>query len=105
LPNNILGIDYYFNDESINLIFGKFNSEMENKILVVVNETSGKDTFNLNENIKAAITAKENIIEHKGLKPYKNNNNVANSEKCTCPLRIVQTFHQRFNRKFNSFSL
>jgi hypothetical protein len=74
--NNILGIDYYFNDESINLIFGKFNSEMENKILVIVNETTATDTYIINEKIKNCITKKINKIEHKGLKPYYDTNNV-----------------------------
>ena len=76
LGDVIIGSKYYLDTEKPELLFGRFTSLLENKILVVVNETSGKDTFNLNENIKAAITAKENIIEHKGLKPYKNNNNV-----------------------------
>jgi len=55
-------------------LFGKFTSALENKIMIVVNETSGKDTFSINENIKCAITAEVNIIAHKGLKPYKNTN-------------------------------
>ena len=76
LGDVIIGSKYYSDTEKPELLFGRFTSLLENNILVVVNETSGKDTFNLNENIKAAITAKENIIEHKGLKPYKNNNNV-----------------------------
>jgi hypothetical protein len=42
-----------------------------------MNETNGKDTFSINENIKCAITAKENNIEHKGKAPYKNTNNIA----------------------------
>ena len=45
--------------------------------MIVVNETTGKDTFSINENIKCAITAEDNIIEHKGLKPYKNTNHIS----------------------------
>ena len=41
-----------------------------------MNEASGKDTFSINENIKCAITAIENGIEHKGMKRYKNKNNI-----------------------------
>ncbi len=74
--NHILGGDYYINTDKAELIFGKFNSSIENKILVVMNETSGRDTFSINENIKCAITAKENHIEHKGKTPYKNSNNI-----------------------------
>ena len=76
LGNKILGSDYYFNTEKPELLFGKFTSSLENKILIVVNETSGKDTFQINENIKCAITADFNTIEHKGLKPYKNTNHI-----------------------------
>lgn len=75
--NHILGSDYYINTDKAELIFGRFNSCIENKILVVMNETNGKDTFSINENIKCAITAKENTIEHKGKAPYKNTNNIA----------------------------
>ena len=31
--NNILGAEYYFNEDSIELLFGRFNRSMENKIL------------------------------------------------------------------------
>ena len=74
--NKILGSEYYYNTEKPELLYGKFTSSLENKILIVVNETSGKDTFQINENIKCAITAETNIIEHKGLKPYKNTNHI-----------------------------
>lgn len=74
--SSILGKDYYINEEKTELIFGKFNSSIENKIIIVLNETSGKDTFQINENIKNAITRPINMIEHKGLKPYENTNNI-----------------------------
>ena len=73
---NILGEDYYLNTDKLELIFGKFNSKIENKILIVFNEVSGKDTFTINETIKNSITAKVNIVEHKGAKPYENTNNI-----------------------------
>ena len=41
---SILGRNYYLNEDKIQLIFGRFNSCIENKILVIVNETSGRDT-------------------------------------------------------------
>ena len=74
--NNILGSDYYINDDSAELIFGRFNSCIENKILCILNEASGKDTFTINEKIKNAITRNVNEIEKKGLDPYKNTNNI-----------------------------
>jgi len=75
--NKIIGSNYYCNTEKPELLFGKFTSALENKILIIVNETSGKDTFSINENIKCAITAQYNMIEHKGLNPYKNSNHIS----------------------------
>jgi hypothetical protein len=74
--NNILGNDYYINTESADLIFGRFNSNISNKILVVLNEASGKDTYTINEKIKNAITRDINEIECKGKETYKNTNNI-----------------------------
>jgi hypothetical protein len=74
--NNILGKHYYCNDDSAELLFGRFNSCIENKILCVLNEASGKDTFTINEKIKNAITRNINTIEKKGKTPYDNTNNI-----------------------------
>jgi putative DNA primase/helicase len=74
--NRIIGSEYYYNTDKPELLFGKFNSCIENKILVIMNETSGKDTYQINENIKCAITAENNTIEHKGMKQYKNTNHI-----------------------------
>ena len=57
-------------------MFGQFNSELENKILVVLNEPTGKDTAPFYETIKNAISRKTNKIEHKGLKAYDNKNHI-----------------------------
>jgi hypothetical protein len=72
----ILGSKYYFNESDTNKMFGKFNSDIENKILVVINEASGSDTYTINEAIKNAITRKKNNIEHKGMKPYEITNTI-----------------------------
>ena len=74
--NNILGNKYYFNDDSAELLFGRFNSCIANKILCILNEASGKDTFTINEKIKNAITRNINNIEKKGMDPYENTNNI-----------------------------
>ena len=74
--NSILGRNYYLNEDKINLIFGRFNSCIENKILVIVNETCGKDTMEMMSSIKNAITRNVNSIEIKGLSPYNNTNNI-----------------------------
>ena len=74
--NSILGSAYYLNEDKINLIFGRFNGCIENKILVIINETSGKDTTEMMSSIKNAITRNTNNIENKGMKPYDNTNNI-----------------------------
>lgn len=73
----ILGAKYYLNEDNIDLIFGHFNSCIENKLLVVINETSGSDTFSKVNRIKNAITREVNIIERKGLEAYENKNNIS----------------------------
>ena len=74
--NKILGKNYYFNDDSAELLFGRFNSSMENKILCILNEASGKDTHVIDGKIKNAITRDYNKLEKKGLEPYDNTNNI-----------------------------
>ena len=74
--NKILGSEYYFNDDSPDLLFGKFNDCIENKILCILNEASKKDTFIIDNKIKNAITREINTIEKKGKSAYKNTNNI-----------------------------
>lgn len=74
IGNDIIGSKYYISTEKPDLIFGRFNSVLENNILMIINETNGKDTFTINENIKAHVTNISINIEHKGLKPYKISN-------------------------------
>ena len=75
LFNKIFGIDYCVNTAKSELIFGKFNSEVENKILVVINEATNRDTSAIIEIIKDSVTNHFNTIEHKGMKPYRQTNN------------------------------
>ncbi len=72
--NKILGSKYYLNEDKIDLIFGRFNKCIENKLLVCINETSGSDTFTRMNCIKNAITREVNIIENKGIDGYENKN-------------------------------
>lgn len=72
--NAILGKKYYVNTESIDLIFGRFNGLIQDKVLIVINETSGKDTFQLSDKIKASITNEVNTIEKKGYESFTNTN-------------------------------
>jgi len=72
--NSILGKKYYVNTESIDSIFGRFNGLIQDKVLIVINETSGKDTFQLSDKIKASITNELNTIEKKGYELFTNTN-------------------------------
>jgi hypothetical protein len=72
--NKILGNRYYLNEDKIDLIFGRFNKLIENKLLVCINETSGSDTFTRMNCIKNAITREVNVIEIKGVDGYENRN-------------------------------
>jgi hypothetical protein len=72
--NKILGNRYYLNEDKIDLIFGRFNKLIENKLLVCINETSGSDTFTRMNCIKNAITREINVIEMKGIEGYENKN-------------------------------
>ena len=75
--NKIIGSDFYFNTPKPDLLFGRFTSSLENKLFIIVNETSGKDTYTIQGNIKDAITADTNSIERKGIDPYKQTNHIA----------------------------
>jgi hypothetical protein len=73
---SILGNEYYFNDTKTELLFGRFNDTMENKILCVLNEVSYKETIEIIEQLKDSITTPINMIEKKGMKPYENKNHI-----------------------------
>jgi len=72
---DILGDKYYTLTQQTDKIFGRFNNDLETNILLVINETSGKDTYTINENIKAHITNAKNHVEHKGVDAFKITNN------------------------------
>jgi len=89
----ILGKQYYMNDSKTELIFGRFNSMISKKLLVVINEVNQHDTHKIIDNIKDAITKETNKIEIKGKEPRDEQNNIfyvylTNSEN---PLPIEQT--------------
>ena len=74
--HEILGKQYYVNEDKIEDIFGKFNPAIENKIIVVINETNGKDTKEIESSIKNALTRKINSIQYKGKTQFDNTNNI-----------------------------
>ncbi len=58
---------YYKLTQQQDKIFGRFNSILKNNILLVINETSGKDTYSISEKIKAQVTNEKKLVEHKGV--------------------------------------
>ena len=67
--NKLIGDEYYLITGRPDIAFGKFNKSLENKIICVFNETQGKDTYEINESIKDAITRNKINIERKGKDP------------------------------------
>ena len=74
--NSVIGSDYYFTTQDINLLFGNFNKKIENRVLVAIDEISYKDTCQVVEKLKAHITQPINIINEKGIKSYENKNHI-----------------------------
>jgi hypothetical protein len=69
LLKKMMGIKYVFNTCDIDKIIGKFNSSIAGKLMTILNEASGKDTYSVIEKIKDSITRKDVSIEHKGHDP------------------------------------
>lgn len=72
----IIGKQYYFNSSKLDLIFGKFNSSLSKKILVVINEVNINKTKDIIENLKDATTAKVVRVEKKGKDTIEEQDNV-----------------------------
>lgn len=69
----ILGKKYYLQTDNIEMLLGRFNSN-NNKVLIVMDETSGKDTFSKKENIKNLITQPVLNFEKKHVDVFEINN-------------------------------
>lgn len=72
--SRLLGSQYYFNEANFELIFGRFNSMLENKILIVGNEVNASDTSGLFGKVINTITSPTISIERKGISAYETNN-------------------------------
>lgn len=70
---NILGKEYYLQTDNIDVILSRFNKN-HNKLMVVMDEASGKDTFLKKENIKNVITAEVLNYEKKNIDSMEINN-------------------------------
>ncbi len=67
---SIIGLDYITQTQKFSSLFGNFNSALKNKLVIQINEVSGKDGFTMKEDLKNFITEKNVIINEKGLKQY-----------------------------------
>ena len=70
---SLLGSKYVLQTTDIDKIFGRF-SMVNNKLLVILDETKGKDTFLNNEKIKNFITTNKIAWERKGVDGFTINN-------------------------------
>jgi hypothetical protein len=74
--NSVIGSEYYFSTQDVKLLFGQFNPNLANRVMVVIDEISYKETQEIVETLKAHITQPTNIINQKGLKTYENKNHI-----------------------------
>jgi hypothetical protein len=107
---DIIGDKYYTLTQQQDKIFGRFNPILKNNILLVINETSGKDTYSISENIKAQITNEKNLVEHKGVDPIKitncthiifltNNDNAIKIETDDRRFAAIECYNELANNK------
>lgn len=69
LGKNILGREYYLTTADADHVVGRF-TDMKNKILVVLEEANGKDTFAASNKLKNILTAPTIRVEQKGVDAY-----------------------------------
>ncbi len=66
----IMGKEYLFRTEDIEKCLGKFNDQIQKKIIIQLNEVCGADGFKYKESLKNVITAPMLNINPKGRTPY-----------------------------------
>jgi len=71
--HSILGTEYMLQTAEMDKIIGRF-SMINNKLLVIMDETSGKDSFSNSDKIKNIITAEQVAWERKGIDGVNINN-------------------------------
>ena len=66
----LIGLDMIYMTSKLDEVFDRFNGALKNKIILQLNEIQGSEGFAKKEHLKNLITAKENNINEKNLKPY-----------------------------------
>ena len=72
--SELLGDGYLHRTVKLDDVFGQFNGECKNKLIIQFNEMSAKDGFANKESIKNFITQKFTNINEKNRLPYKQSN-------------------------------
>lgn len=65
--HKVLGSRLYYCTHDIKMLLGNFAPGIRNRVLVVLDETNGKDTFEMEDKLKSAITAEYTQFERKGV--------------------------------------
>lgn len=73
---NILGQRYYSTVDTMDSMFGNFNSVIQDKILISLNEMTGKNGLDYQERIKQQATNQKNVINCKFQKPITQTNSI-----------------------------
>ena len=72
--SNTIGMEYCTNTEKLDQVCGKFNSVLDGKILITINETNPVESRDRIENIKFLITADNLEVEKKHKDPVNTKN-------------------------------
>jgi len=94
----ILGATHYYSTKSPeNDVFAKFNSAMENKLVIKFEEANFHTNASNKEKLKGVITEERTNIEHKGMKPYRIQNliNIVMTTNNRVPAVIEETGDRR----------
>lgn len=67
---NILGNKYVSRVQSLETVFGNFNSSLKNKLVLQVNELDGQNGYKHEQALKDLITTDKTLINEKMVKPY-----------------------------------
>lgn len=94
---SIIGKQYYILTDKMDQITGRFSS-IQNKLLVIIDEVNGKDSFNNSNHLKSLIASKECSTEQK-FKPVITTNNTVRCIFLTnndIPIKIEQSDRRYF---------
>lgn len=104
---SIIGKTYYLEVPSVGVIAERFNSVLEHKLLINLNEIDINESKHYEAKLKTYITDGTILIERKGKEPYRINNNLnffATTNK-RCPFYIEHSDRRFVGNESNSLPL